>query len=478
MLGYSDSTEAQRIWQSKDAIQGSLQAQEDKISCSKLSQGIIEAPHNMSDVKVEQMIETTTDSHSQEDMDPPPLVAPLSENNARMASGSNVDQNDNADPGDLFNQPEVSIEAEENTYTVQVIAEDKGNSWSRDIVCDKEVGDSNSVPSIEDCLSVFFEEQVIERRCDDCPKVPEKPSTNQSQNSEHMVASTHENTTADGDQTEQSDRTACQNEQSGEPNSLSVECKASSSRQPHSSDAEGEIIQTADTNTEGTNSWMSCGEKDSSACSTTNKKPERREGIQEAISSCLPAEKQANLLSTQHSQNLSTPNQDRRKRVWLDVSLSQLKDNQNEQRDRSGCAIQTARITKLPPVLTLHLKRYIQGDNLHHHKNEAHVSYKEYLDVGRFMDPSSVDKDNPIYRLVGVVEHRGPSLDAGHYVAYVRARRLGNHQLQSSCSSSWFCANDSNISEVTLEEVLKCEAYVLFYERMEGHDTSGKRSHI
>jgi ubiquitin C-terminal hydrolase len=81
---------------------------------------------------------------------------------------------------------------------------------------------------------------------------------------------------------------------------------------------------------------------------------------------------------------------------------------------------------------------------------------------------SSVDKDKSLYHLAGVVEHRGPSMNAGHYVAYVRARRLGNQEQQSSCSSSWFCADDGHIREVTLEEVLKREAYILFYEKMEG----------
>ena len=81
---------------------------------------------------------------------------------------------------------------------------------------------------------------------------------------------------------------------------------------------------------------------------------------------------------------------------------------------------------------------------------------------------SSVDKDKSLYQLAGVVEHCGPSMNAGHYVAYVRARRLGNQEQQSSCSASWFCADDGHIREVTLEEVLKREAYILFYEKMEG----------
>jgi len=307
----------------------------------------------------------------------------------------------------------------------------------------------------------FFKEQVVERNCDDCPKVIEEPSTNQSEHGGQMVASTTDNTSVDGNQTEQTDRLTCQIGQSIEPNSLSVECKSPSSRQQDDSDAKSEIIQTEEANTERINSGMSYGDKEI----------ECHEGIQEAVSQnlgcCLPAEKQTDLLRSQHSQNLSTPNQDRSKQVRLDLSASQLGDNHNKQKERSGCAIETPRITKLPSVLTLHIMRYIKYGN-DHHKNEAHVSYEEYLDVEQFMDPSSVDKDKSLYHLAGVVEHRGPSMNAGHYVAYVRARRLGNQEQQSSCSSSWFWADDGHIREVTLEEVLKREAYILFYEKMEG----------
>jgi ubiquitin carboxyl-terminal hydrolase 16/45 len=74
----------------------------------------------------------------------------------------------------------------------------------------------------------------------------------------------------------------------------------------------------------------------------------------------------------------------------------------------------------------------------------------------------SEDKDNSSYRLSGVIEHIGDSLHSGHNVAYVRASTIG------SGSSLWFRASDDHISQVSLEEVLKCEVYVLFYERMEG----------
>ncbi|PNT68474.1 uncharacterized protein LOC100832053 [Brachypodium distachyon] len=134
-------------------------------------------------------------------------------------------------------------------------------------------------------------------------------------------------------------------------------------------------------------------------------------------------------------------------------------ENLNEQKDGNGGATQTILLTKLPPVLTIQLKRY--KDDLT--KMRGHVSFKEILDVGPFMDPSCEDKGDSRYRLVGVIEHLGANLGGGHYIAYVRA---GCNE-QSSGASSWVCANDHNISQVSLQEVLRCEAYVLFYERME-----------
>jgi ubiquitin carboxyl-terminal hydrolase 16/45 len=58
----------------------------------------------------------------------------------------------------------------------------------------------------------------------------------------------------------------------------------------------------------------------------------------------------------------------------------------------------------------------------------------------------------------------------GHFVAYVRESRIVSEQETSSRSSSWFGANDNSIREVSLDEVLKCEALLLFYEKVEASD--------
>lgn len=58
------------------------------------------------------------------------------------------------------------------------------------------------------------------------------------------------------------------------------------------------------------------------------------------------------------------------------------------------------------------------------------------------------------YRLVGVVEHLG-TMRGGHYVAYVRGSKDG----------VWYHASDAYVRQTSLEEVLRSEAYILFYER-------------
>lgn len=243
---------------------------------------------------------------------------------------------------------------------------------------------------------------MIEWTCENCSKGARKSDVTEGTYSEQMLSSTNEDTAVGGYQREQSEKITCQSEQS-------------------------------------------------------NKKPECPEGVQDAVPHCVPAERQDNLLSSQ-DQNATTLDEGRGKQK-LHHSAHQVEECQNEQKDRNKGATQT-RISKLPLVLTIHLMRSLLGPD----KVMGHVSFKEILDMGLFMDPSSEDKDNSIYRLAGVIEHHGRGKDSGHFVAYVRP----SPRQQTNGSSSWFCASDTDIREVSLEEVLKCEAYLLFYERMEG----------
>lgn len=214
---------------------------------------------------------------------------------------------------------------------------------------------AGSISSVEDCLSLFLDD-VLEWRCDNCSKVHQELNSNKSKSGEQMVAIMEETTTVEGKQDEQSDRTTCKNDQSSGSNSLSVESKSSSSRQPHGSDAQGQTIQT---------------DKDKLTGRT-------------------------NLEHHSEDMRQSKMYLERMKQTELDHSVCQLEDNRNEQDDKDGYAIQTRRFMKLPPVLTLHFRR----SSIDGFKISDHVRYKEYLDVEPFMDP----RYNQFFTVICVIQ--------------------------------------------------------------------------
>jgi ubiquitin carboxyl-terminal hydrolase 16/45 len=60
-------------------------------------------------------------------------------------------------------------------------------------------------------------------------------------------------------------------------------------------------------------------------------------------------------------------------------------------------------------------------------------------------------------------------MSGGHYVAYVRGERMLNGGVYGQ---TWFYASDAHVKEVSLSEVLRSEAYLLFYERVKSEDSS------
>nr|VDD59507.1 unnamed protein product [Brassica oleracea] len=123
-------------------------------------------------------------------------------------------------------------------------------------------------------------------------------------------------------------------------------------------------------------------------------------------------------------------------------------------------------INKVPPVLTIHLKRFSQDLRGRLSKLNGHVAFKEVIDLRQYMDPRCSGEDPPVYRLAGLVEHSG-TMRGGHYVAYVRGG--GGKKVKESDSSSssvWYNVSDAHVRQVSLDKVLHSEAYILFYERI------------
>lgn len=118
--------------------------------------------------------------------------------------------------------------------------------------------------------------------------------------------------------------------------------------------------------------------------------------------------------------------------------------NCNEQ----GHTLKKILIKNLPPVLHIQLKRFKHMGVSS--KDEQRVSFELYLDMSPYT--ATQDEHRPfIYELFGVVCHQG-SLDTGHYTCIMKHR-----------SGVWYHFDDTVVTVISPENVLKSSAYLLFY---------------
>ncbi|XP_035862133.1 ubiquitin carboxyl-terminal hydrolase 45 isoform X2 [Sander lucioperca] len=136
-------------------------------------------------------------------------------------------------------------------------------------------------------------------------------------------------------------------------------------------------------------------------------------------------------------------------------------------------------ISMLPPVITLHLKRFHQaGMNLR--KVNRHVDFPLILDLAPFCSASCKNLaagERVLYNLYGIVEHSG-SMRGGHYTAYVKVRApqrkkeqhhrnlSGARDAGSSFQGQWVYISDTTVQMVPESRVLNSQAYLLFYEEL------------
>ncbi|KAJ0094002.1 hypothetical protein Patl1_25996 [Pistacia atlantica] len=189
--------------------------------------------------------------------------------------------------------------------------------------------------------------------------------------------------------------------------------------------------------------------------------------------------------------NDAVPEQSRSSGFWKSRSQEsiahQVKDSHTiDESDSTGCTADDAQsseeinslkvkvkrdatkrvlINKAPPILTVHLKRFSQDARGRLNKLNGHVNFGEMINLRPYMDPRCTDKEKYNYRLLGVVEHLG-TMRGGHYVAYVRGAKIKGKTEKENGGFVWYHASDAYVRESSLEEVLRCEAYILFYEQV------------
>ncbi|MES1920380.1 Ubiquitin carboxyl-terminal hydrolase 22, partial [Bonamia ostreae] len=102
-----------------------------------------------------------------------------------------------------------------------------------------------------------------------------------------------------------------------------------------------------------------------------------------------------------------------------------------------------AKIERIPKILCLHLSRGLQNA-----KNNKFVKFDAIISDDYY--PFLYDFKFK-YVLSAVIEHRG-FLFEGHYIAYVKN------------NNNWYKCSDSKIEYSNIDEVLRTQAYILFYE--------------
>ncbi|WMV31381.1 hypothetical protein MTR67_024766 [Solanum verrucosum] len=149
-------------------------------------------------------------------------------------------------------------------------------------------------------------------------------------------------------------------------------------------------------------------------------------------------------------------------------AISESEESENEETDFKRVRVErdaTKRILidKVPPILSIHLKRFRQDARGRLSKLSCHVNFRDAVDLKPYVDTRCLQKDTYKYQLIGVVVHSG-TMRGGHYVAYVRGGPKITGKDENAEDFVWYYASDTHVREVSLKDVLRSEAYILFYE--------------
>jgi ubiquitin C-terminal hydrolase len=89
-------------------------------------------------------------------------------------------------------------------------------------------------------------------------------------------------------------------------------------------------------------------------------------------------------------------------------------------------------------------------------KITKHMSFSQQLDLTRFLFPQS-SHHTPVplkYNFVALVEHRGATINSGHYNAVAK-----------TSTGSYYKFDDKLVHPISLSEVSDSNAYFILYER-------------
>ena len=109
--------------------------------------------------------------------------------------------------------------------------------------------------------------------------------------------------------------------------------------------------------------------------------------------------------------------------------------------------IKTTRLGYLPPILSIHLKRWNHNLN----KNNKFIDIPLLLDLRPLMILQY--QEGTEYQLFGIINHSG-NISGGHYTSYIRR------------NDRWFLMDDTQVTEVNENEIINPRNYCLFYRKI------------
>ncbi|KUM65309.1 hypothetical protein ACN42_g1750 [Penicillium freii] len=122
-------------------------------------------------------------------------------------------------------------------------------------------------------------------------------------------------------------------------------------------------------------------------------------------------------------------------------------------------------IRKLPVMLCMQLKRYEHSSNSSEKMN-GHIDFPLSVNMLPYTvrkDNLPVDMSNYMYDLSTVIVHKG-TMDSGHYYAYTRID-----------NDKWVLMDDNKVTIAGVAEVLRQDAYLLFYSARHLRPEKGKK---
>jgi len=114
---------------------------------------------------------------------------------------------------------------------------------------------------------------------------------------------------------------------------------------------------------------------------------------------------------------------------------------------------------RLPRILVVHLKRFVQTDRYSRSKCEYRVNYPHRAEEALVL--SNHAKQEHQYSFFAMSKHMG-GLSGGHYTAQVKCKLRGSDGV---VKSKWCHFNDTYVTEGKEPEESDADAYLLFYEQ-------------